>query len=94
MYVGDFRASVPKCKDLKINIKTSKILVILLILFVRVFGSFGLFTLFHHTTKFSSLATAVLFSYQSQSSRGGLWKNCSYKFHRIHGKTSVSQSLF
>ena len=70
MYVGDFRASIPKCKDLKINIKTSKILVILLILFFRVFGSFGLFTLFHHTTKFSSLA--VLFSYQSQSSRGGL----------------------
>ena len=46
MYVRDFRASIPVCNDLKINLKTLKILAILLILFFRIFSPFGLFTKF------------------------------------------------
>ena len=70
MCAGDIRASIAACKDLKINIKTLKILVILLILFFRVFRPFGLFTLCHHKTKFSSPGTSVLLSYQKQLSGG------------------------
>ena len=70
MYVRDFRASIPVCKDLVI--KTQKILAILLILFLRVFRPFGLSPLCHHTTKFSSLGTSVLLSYQRESPEGAL----------------------
>ena len=93
MYVRDFRASIPVCKDLVI--KTQKILAILLILFLRVFRPFGLSTLCHHTTKFSSLGISVLLSYQRESPEGALWKGVlSYKFHKIHRKSPVSESLF
>ena len=63
MYVRDFRASILACKYYKINTKTSKMLVILLILFFSVFWTLGLFTLCGHATKFSSLGTSVLFSF-------------------------------
>ena len=46
MYVRDVRASIPVCNDLKINLKTLRILAILLILFFRIFSPFGLFTKF------------------------------------------------
>ena len=72
MYARDFRVSIPAFKDLKINTKTLAIIAILLILFFRVFMPFGLFVLRHHTTKFSSLGTLVLLSYQNQSSEGAL----------------------
>ena len=64
MYVRDFRVSVSVCKDLKINIKTLKNFAILLILFFKAFRPFRLFTLCHHTKKFSSLSTSVLLSSQ------------------------------
>ena len=63
MYVRDFRASILASKYYKINTKTSKMLVILLILFFSVFWTLGLFTLRGYATKFSSLGTSVLFSF-------------------------------
>ena len=61
MYVRDFRASILVCKDYKINTKTLKILVILLILFFSVLRPLGLFTLCSHATKFSSLSTSLFY---------------------------------
>ena len=51
------------CKDYKINTKTLKILVILLVLFFNVFRRLGLFTMRSDATKFSSLGTSVVLSY-------------------------------
>ena len=73
--------------------KTLKILAILPILLLYVFRSFGLFTFCHHTTRFSSLGTSVLLSYQPQSPRGSLRKRYSSKFHKIHSKIHVSESF-
>ena len=56
MYVRNLRVNILACKDYKINTKTSKI-VILLILFFIVFRPLGLFTLCSHATKFSSFGT-------------------------------------
>ena len=63
MYVRDNRASIFACKDYKINTKTVKILVILLVLFFNVFRRLGLFTMRSDATKFSSLGTSVVLSY-------------------------------
>ena len=49
--------------DYKINTRTLKILVLLLILFFSVFKALVLFTLCSHATKFSSLGISVLLSY-------------------------------
>ena len=63
MYVTDFRASILACKDYKINKKTLKILVTVLIFFFSVFRPLRLFMLCSHATNFSSLSTSLLLCY-------------------------------
>ena len=96
MYVRDFRASFPACKDFKINIKILKIFVILVISFFRVFRPFGLFSLCCVIIQQSFLSSVHLFFCLIRGSRLEMLcvlKVLYDKFHKIHRKTPVSESL-
>ena len=55
-----------------------------LIAWIRTFEIFNKYIFFSLTIS----------TYQKQSSRGVLSKKCSYKFHKIHRKTPMPESLF
>ena len=72
MYLTDFRANIPVCKDLKINMKKNKNSCYSSHIILQTIQVFWIIYLVPYTTKFSSLCTSVLLSYQRQSPRGAL----------------------